>query len=98
MQDKIECLEKENKYLKSLLDLAGISYHASDEMKNRDLFDPDQGARIISREVSDHDAICFSLCFGAARMCMPSVPSKNLRERSIITRNATIFIRRAVQE
>lgn len=41
LQDKMKCLEKENQYLKSLLDRAGISYHASDEMKNRDLFDPD---------------------------------------------------------
>ena len=26
LQDKIKCLEKENQYLKSLLDQAGISY------------------------------------------------------------------------
>ena len=39
LQDKMKCLEKENQYLKSLLDRAGISYYASDEMKNRDLFD-----------------------------------------------------------
>ena len=59
LQDKMKCLEKENQYLKSLLDRAGISYYASDEMKNRDLFDPDQGKRIIPREITDHDANLF---------------------------------------
>ena len=53
LQDKMKCLEKENQYLKSLLDQAGISYYASDE----------------------------------------SYP-----ERSIITRNVTIFGKQAVQE
>lgn len=65
LQDKIKCLEKENQYLKSLLDLAGISYHASDEMKNRDLFDPDQGTRILPKEITDHDAnLFFSMFWG----------------------------------
>ena len=41
LQDKIKCLEKENQYLKSLLDQVGISYHVSDEIKNRDLFERD---------------------------------------------------------
>ncbi len=59
LQDKMKYLEKENQYLKSLLDRAGISYYASDEMKNRDLFDPDQGKRIIPREITDHDANLF---------------------------------------
>lgn len=94
LQDKIKCLQKENQYLKSLLDQAGISYskeklrqceifkentkyslnrargcsisyHASDEIKDRDLFDPDQGARIIPREITDHDAnLFFSVFWG----------------------------------
>ena len=65
LQDKMKCLEKENQYLKSLLDQAGISYHASDEMENMDLFDPDQGARIIPREITDHDAnLFFSMFWG----------------------------------
>lgn len=63
LQDKVKCLEKENQYLKSLLDLAGISYHASDEKKNRDLFDPDQGVRIIPREITGHDANLFFAMF-----------------------------------
>lgn len=65
LQNKIECLEKENQYLKSLLDLAGISYHVSDQMKNTDLFDPDQGTRILPKEITDHDAnLFFSMFWG----------------------------------
>ena len=72
LQDKVKCLEKENEYLKSLLDQAGISYskeklrqceifkeNAFDEIKNRDLFDSNQGARIIPREITEHDANLF---------------------------------------
>lgn len=72
LQNKIKCLEKENQYLKSLLDQAGIFYskeklqqcetfkkNTCDEMKNEDLFDSDQGARILSREITDHDANLF---------------------------------------
>ena len=65
LQNKIICLEKENQYLKSLLDGAGISYHVSAIMKNGDLPDPDQGARIISRKITDHDAnLFFSMFWG----------------------------------
>lgn len=65
LQDKIKCLEKENQYLESLLDQAGISYHVSDEMKNGNLFNPDQGARIVPREITDHDAnLFFSMFWG----------------------------------
>ncbi len=72
LKNKIICLEKENQYLKSLLDQAGISYskeklrqceifkeNAFDEIKNRDLFDSNQGARIIPREITEHDANLF---------------------------------------
>ena len=45
LQTKIEYLEKENKYLKSLLDNAGIFYDISLNIEDADLFDPDQGAR-----------------------------------------------------
>lgn len=55
LQDKIKGLEKENQYLKSLLDKAGISYHAPVETKNTDLFEPDQGKIILLREIADKD-------------------------------------------
>ena len=53
LQNKMKSLEKENRYLKSLLDQAGISYHVSAETKNMDLFEPDQGKRIIVSVKSD---------------------------------------------
>lgn len=65
LQDKIKCLQKENQYLKSLLDQAGISYHTSAETKNMDLFEPDQGKRLIPREITDQDAnLFFSMFWG----------------------------------
>ena len=64
-QEKIKCLEKENQYLKSLLDQAGISYHVPVETKGADLFEHDQGKRIISREITDNDAnLFFSMFWG----------------------------------
>ncbi len=65
LQEKIKSLQNENQYLKSLLDQAGISYHVSAEMKNMDLFEPDQGKRIIPREITDKDAnLFFSMFWG----------------------------------
>lgn len=71
LQNKIESLEKENQYLKSLLDQAGISYHGSAETKNMDLFEPDQGKRIIPREIADQDVnLFFSMFWGGAYGCV----------------------------
>lgn len=50
LQDKIKSLEKENQYLKSLLDQAGISYHVPAETKSMDLFEPDQALDLFSEE------------------------------------------------
>lgn len=52
LQNRIEYLEKENQYLKSLLDKASISYEISLKAEKQDLFDPDQGARIIPKEIT----------------------------------------------
>lgn len=100
LQNKIESLEKENQYLKSLLDQAGISYHGSAETKNMDLFEPDQGKRIIPREIADQDVNLFFSMFwgGGVRMCMQSELSKNPQGRLVITPNATIFGRQAARE
>lgn len=65
LQNKMKSLEKENQYLKSLLDQAGISYHVPVETKGVDLFEPDQGKRIIPREITDKDAnLFFSMFWG----------------------------------
>lgn len=42
LQNQIEFLKKENQYLKSLLNSAGIHYEAFPNMENNDLYDPDQ--------------------------------------------------------
>lgn len=55
MQERIDHLEKENRYLKDLLDRAGISYEKTviSNQAREGAFDPDQGARIHSVEIKD---------------------------------------------
>lgn len=63
LQNRIESLEKENQYLKSLLDEAGI-YYESDEYKvHQDLYEPDQGARIIPKDITSKDVNSFFSMF-----------------------------------
>lgn len=65
LQNKIEALEKENQYLKSLLDHAGIIYETSISLEDKDLFDQNQGARIIHKDITAHDAnMFFSMFWG----------------------------------
>ena len=55
MQERIDHLEKENRYLKDLLNRAGISYEQTLSLNQvqENTFDPDQGARIRSVEITD---------------------------------------------
>ena len=65
LEERIQCLEKENQYLKNLLTNAGISYSvkAMDDGDNE--YDPNQGARIISRDITETDAkVFFSMFWG----------------------------------
>ena len=65
LQKRIEYLEKENKYLKSLLDNAQIPYDMCLNSINENLFEPDQGARIIHRDITSDDAnMFFSMFWG----------------------------------
>ena len=65
LKKRIEYLERENKYLKSLLDNAKISYDMCLNSINESLFEPDQGARIIHRDISSDDAnMFFSMFWG----------------------------------
>ena len=61
MQECIDCLEKENRYLKDLLDRAGISYKQKpiENQTQEDTFDPNQGARIQHVEITDELAYHF---------------------------------------
>ena len=62
LQERVDFLEKENEYLKSLLDKAGILY-ASTERAPVDLYEPDQGARIIHKDITSEDANKFFSMF-----------------------------------
>lgn len=65
LKKRIRCLEKENEYLKNLLADVGISYSEkkSDNIVNE--YDPDQGARIIPRNITETDAkVFFSMFWG----------------------------------
>ena len=62
LKERVDFLEKENEYLKSLLDKAGILY-ASTERAPVDLYEPDQGARIIHKDITSEDANKFFSMF-----------------------------------
>ncbi len=55
MLERIEYLEKENRYLKDLLDRAGISYKKTSDSNQaqEETFDPNQGARIQHVEITE---------------------------------------------
>lgn len=59
LEKKIQCLEKENQYLKHLLEDAGIPYSAKNTDSCSKEYDPDQGARILPRNVTETDARMF---------------------------------------
>lgn len=55
MLERINHLEKENRYLKDLLNRAGISYEQTptENQTQEDAFDPNQGARIRHVEITE---------------------------------------------
>lgn len=65
LEKRIQYLEQENQYLKQLLSDTGISYF---EKEINDIvyeYDPNQGARIIPREITETDAkVFFSMFWG----------------------------------
>lgn len=65
LEKRIQCLEKENQYLKNLLADAGIPYSDKDINGESSQYDPDQGSRIIPRNITETDAkIFFSMFWG----------------------------------
>ena len=61
LQNRITELEKENAYLKSLLDNAGISYSAIEPVLNstQELYDKNQGDRIIPVQITHNHVRAF---------------------------------------
>lgn len=65
LEKRIQYLEKENQYLKHLLSDAGIAYSEKEISDIVDEYDPNQGARIIPREITETDAkVFFSMFWG----------------------------------
>lgn len=65
LEKRIHCLERENQHLKNLLADAGISYSEKEIGEIVNEYDPDQGARIIPREITETDAkVFFSMFWG----------------------------------
>ena len=65
LEKRIRCLEKENQYLKKLLADAGISYSENEIDADVNEYAPNQGARIIPRNITETDAkVFFSMFWG----------------------------------
>ena len=65
LEKRVEFLEKENLYLKKLLADAGIFYSEKEIADGINGYDPDQGSRIIPREITETDAkVFFSMFWG----------------------------------
>ncbi len=70
LKSKIQTLENENRLLKERLDKAGISYAdivSDNSNESKELYDPDQGARIKRFEVTDKIASDFFMMFCRGR-------------------------------
>ncbi len=70
LKSKIQTLENENRLLKERLDEAGISYAdivSDNSNQSKELYDPDQGARIKRFEVTDKIASDFFMMFCRGR-------------------------------
>ena len=85
LKERVEFLEKENEYLKSLLDKEGITY-ASTDHKPVDLYELDQGARIIHRNITSEDANkFFSMFWGRTDVYSKRTIKKSTREVNYYT-------------
>lgn len=65
LHQTITTLQKENQYLKSLLKQAGISYEPINSFAKETKYFPDQGARILPRNITPEDTnLFFSMFWG----------------------------------
>ena len=85
IQARIAELEKENKYLKSLLDDAGINYTCQNN-ETADRYDANQGARILQKSVTEEDANrFFSMFWGRTDVYAKRSIKKSTGEASYYT-------------
>ena len=59
LEKRIHDLERENQYLKTLLADAGIPYPEKETDTDCEEYDPEQGSRIIPRDITETDAKMF---------------------------------------
>ena len=63
LEKRIQQLEKENQYLRNLLMDAGIPYSANEINDGNNVYDPNQGERIIPKDITETDAKMFFRMF-----------------------------------
>ncbi len=86
LEKRIQCLELENQYLKNLLTDAGISYSAKEIGDGYNKYDPNQGARIIPRDITDTAAkVFFSMFWGRTDVYSKRSIKKSTGEASYYT-------------
>lgn len=98
LQNRIEYLEKENQYLKNLLDKAGISMKCSEIWRRKNYMIQIKVHELFIRRLQRMMQICFSACFGDARMYTVKGLLKNQQVKLITIHSATIFGKTDVPE
>lgn len=63
LEKRIQHLEKENQYLRNLLMDAGIPYSTNEINDGNNVYDPNQGERIIPKDITETDAKMFFRMF-----------------------------------
>ncbi len=82
LKQKIQCLEKENQYLKRLLADAGVPYSEKIADGSSGEYDPNQGAKILPRNITEADAKMFFSMFWGAHGCIQQVHCKKIHRGS----------------
>ena len=86
LQKRIDFLEKENNYLKCLLDNAGIAYSCQNNEADGNLYDENQGTRILQKSVTEEDANrFFSMFWGRTDVYAKRIIKKSTGEASYYT-------------
>lgn len=92
LEKRIHYLEKENQYLKHLLSVAGISCSEKEIDNIVNEYAPNQGSRIIPREITEADAkVFFSMFWGCTDVYSKRTIKKSTGEVNYYTTSLDIF-------